>query len=67
MLSQQKGPVKVEAKEVEEITLLRRRIGMARLDMGPFLVAYAMITLALVYHAAVGQWCAAALRRRLRC
>ena len=47
----------VEAKEVEGIVLLKRRQGLARLDLGPFAVLYALITLQLVYRAATGQWC----------
>jgi hypothetical protein len=50
------GQPRVDAKELEGIALLRRRRGLARLDMGPFVVGYALITAALIYHAIAGQW-----------
>lgn len=46
----------VEAKELESIVLLKRRQGLSRLDMGPFAVLYALITLQLLYSAINGQW-----------
>jgi hypothetical protein len=58
VIPRHKDPVKVDAKEVEEIVLLRKRIGFSRLDLGPFLVAYALVTAALVNYAIAGQWCA---------
>jgi hypothetical protein len=56
-LPPQKGPCTVDAKEIEEVVLLRRRMGVARLDLGPFLAAYALTTAALLYNAIQGQWC----------
>jgi hypothetical protein len=60
------GPPRVDAKELEGITLLRRRRGLARLDMGPFAVAYALVTAALLYNAINGRWWVHAARMRAR-
>lgn len=37
------GPVGVHAKEVKRVVLLQRRIGFARLILGPFLVLYVVL------------------------
>jgi hypothetical protein len=42
------GPPGVKAKELRDIVLLRRRIGYARLDIGPFLALYTLITIGVV-------------------
>lgn len=38
----------VHAKEIERIVLLQRRLGAARLNLGPFLGLYALLLAALV-------------------
>lgn len=50
------GTPRVEAKEVEGLTLLQRRRGLARLDLGPFALAYAVATLGLLAYAISGHW-----------
>ncbi|KAF8062935.1 PDR2 [Scenedesmus sp. PABB004] len=42
------GPPGVKAKEIEAVVLLARRLGAARLNLGPFLAAYAALGAALL-------------------
>lgn len=37
------GPVGVRAKEVQRVVLLQRRLGAARLHLGPFLGLYVLL------------------------
>jgi hypothetical protein len=42
------GPVGVNAKEVQRVVLLQRRMGAARLILGPFLALYVVLLAVLL-------------------
>ena len=50
------GPPGVKAKELRDIVLLRKRIGYARLDIGPFLALYALITIGVIGEGIKRNW-----------
>lgn len=41
------GPPGVHAKEIERVVLLQRRLGAAKLNLGPFLVLYVVLLAAV--------------------
>lgn len=49
------GPVGVTAKEVQQIVLLQRRLGAARLNLGPFLALYVVLLALIVQQYVVNQ------------